>query len=107
MARREIAVISGIFFDLMYVNQHLHRQYVFLRRAGSDLLLVAANFDSDDASISVNIPAHAFDYMQLKEHKGIVHDLLSGENIRLELKLDCAVHMTIPGYGARVWKMKA
>lgn len=107
MARREIAVINGIFFDLMYVNQHLHRQYVFLRRAGSDLLLVAANFDSDDASISVNIPAHAFDYMQLKEHKGIVHDLLSGENIRLELKLDCAVHMTIPGYGARVWKMKA
>ena len=107
MARREIAVISGIFFDLMYVNQHLHRQYVFLRRAGSDLLLVAANFDGNEANISVNIPAHAFDYMQLKERKGSARDLLSSDKVTLELKADSTVNMTIPGYGARVWKMKA
>ena len=107
MARREIAVISGIFFDLMYVNQHLYRQYVFLRRAGSDLLLVAANFDGDEANISVNIPAHAFDYMQLKERKGIATDLLSGDKLGFQLKADSHVRMTVPGFGARVWKMKA
>ena len=107
MARREIAVISGVFFDLMYVNQHLQRQYVFLRRAGNDLLLVAVNFDGNEANISVNIPAHAFDYLQLKERKGTANDLLSGEKIILELKADCAVNTTVPGYGARVWKMKA
>ena len=107
MARREIAVISGVFFDLMYVNQHLQRQYVFLRRAGNDLLLVAVNFDGNEANICINIPAHAFDYLQLKERKGTANDLLSGEKISLELKADCAVNTTVPGYGARVWKMKA
>ena len=107
LARREIAVNSGIFFDLMYVNQHLYRQYVFLRRAGSDLLLIAANFDGNEANINVNIPAHAFDYMQLKERKGVASDQLSGDKMRIELKPDCAVNMTVPGYGARIWKMKA
>jgi hypothetical protein len=91
----------------MYVNQHLHRQYVFLRRAGSDLLLIAANFDGDEANINVNIPAHAFDYMQLKERRGIASDMLSADKIKFELKADCSVNMTVPGYGARVWKMKA
>ena len=107
MARREDAVINGVFFDLMYVNQHLSRQYVFLRRAGSDLLLVAVNFDGNDADISVNIPTHAFDYLQLKERKGVTHDLLSSEKMSLQLKSDSAVNMNIGAYGARVWKMKA
>ena len=107
LARREAAVIRGIFFDLMYVNQHLHRQYVFLRHADNDLLLIAANFDGDEANINVNIPAHAFDYMQLKERKGVARDLMSGEKIKFELKPDASVNMTVPGYGACIWKMKA
>ena len=107
LARREAAVIRGIFFDLMYVNQHLHRQYVFLRRADNDLLLIAANFDGDEVNINVNIPAHAFDYMQLKERKGVARDLMSGEKIKFELKPDASVNMTVPGYGACIWKMKA
>ena len=37
----------------------------------------------------------------------MVSDMLSGDKIKLELKADCSVNMTIPGYGARVWKMKA
>ena len=107
IARRESAIASGVFFDLMYVNQHLHRQYVFLRRAGSDLLLIAANFDGDEANISVKIPAHAFDYMQLKERHGVVSDLLSSDKMKIDLLSDCNIDMTVPGYGARVWKMKA
>ena len=108
IARREKAINEGVFFDLMYVNQHLHRQYVFLRRAGSDLLLIAVNFDGDEAVISVNIPAHAFDYLQLKERKGVVSDLLESKTkMTILFKPDNAVRMSIPAYGARVWKMKA
>ena len=107
IARRESAIASGVFFDLMYVNQHLHRQYVFLRRAGSDLLLIAANFDGDEANISVKIPAHAFDYMQLKERRGVVSDMLTSDKMKIDLLVDCNIGMTVPGYGARVWKMKA
>ena len=108
IARREKAISSGIFFDLMYVNQHLNRQFVFLRRAGSDLLLIAVNFDGDEASISVNIPAHAFDYMQLKERKAVIYDLMcTTDKMTIQLKADKAIDMTISGYGARIWKMKA
>ena len=108
IARREKAISSGIFFDLMYVNQHLNRQFVFLRRAGSDLLLIAVNFDGDEASISVNIPAHAFDYMQLKERKAVIYDLMcTTDKMNIQLKADGAINMTVPGYGARIWKMKA
>jgi hypothetical protein len=92
----------------MYVNQHLHRQYVFLRRAGNDLLLVAVNFDGNEADISVNIPVHAFDYLQMKERKGVATDILhSNVKMTILFKPDNAVRMTIPAYGARVWKMKA
>jgi len=108
VARKESAICNGVFFDLMYVNQHLHRQYVFLRRSGNDLLLVAVNFDGNEADISVNIPVHAFDYLQMKERKGVVTDLLhSNVKMTILFKPDNAVHMTIPAYGARVWKMKA
>ena len=107
IARRERAICNGYFFDLMYVNQHLLRQYVFLRRADSDLLLVAVNFDSEPANISINIPAHAFDYLQMKEHKATATDLLSGDKISFQFKADNAVETTIDAYSARVWKMKA
>ena len=107
IARRENAIINGYFFDLMYINQHLHRQYVFLRRADSDLLLIAVNFDGEPANINVNIPAHAFDYLQMKEHKAKATDLLSGDKLSFLFKADNAVEMTINGYSARVWKMKA
>ena len=107
IARRENAIINGYFFDLMYINQHLHRQYVFLRRADSDLLLIAVNFNGEPANINVNIPAHAFDYLQMKEHKAKATDLLSGDKLSFLFKADNAVEMTINGYSARVWKMKA
>jgi glycosidase len=108
VARKESAICNGVFFDLMYVNQHLHRQYVFLRRAGNDLLLVAVNFDGNETDISVNIPVHAFDYLQMKERKGVATDILhSNVKMTILFKPDNAVRMTIPAYGARVWKMKA
>ena len=107
IARRECAIFNGYFFDLMYVNKHLQRQYVFLRRADSDLLLVAVNFDGEPVNISINIPAHAFDYLQMKEHKAKAADLLSSDKLSFIFKADSAVDMTIDAYGARVWKMKA
>ena len=107
IARKESAVINGYFFDLMYVNQHLQRQYVFLRHDNSDLLLIAVNFDGEPVNINVNIPAHAFDYLQMKEHKAKASDLLSGDKLSFKFEADHAVEMTIDGYSARVWKMKA
>lgn len=55
IARKEKAVKEGVFFDLMYVNPQMERQYAFLRKAGKDLLLVAVNFDDYAVAVDVKI----------------------------------------------------
>ncbi|MBQ8065059.1 MAG: alpha-amylase family protein [Prevotella sp.] len=106
IARREKAVSEGRFFDLMYVNGHLERQYVFLRKAGSDLLFVAVNFDDREADVDIMLPAHAFDYLEMKEKAAMATDLLTKERQSMLVKRDGAVRMTIAACGGRVWKLK-
>ena len=107
IARKEKAVREGAFFDLMYVNPQLERQYVFLRKAGNDLLLVAVNFDDYAVSVDVNIPAHAFDYLGIKAGTVTATDLLSKEKEELTLRPDTPVRLTLDARGACVLKMKA
>ena len=107
IARKEKAVSEGAFFDLMYVNGHLHRQYAFLRHAGKDLLLVVVNFEDHDVDVDVCLPAHAFDYLQLKETTVTATDLLSREKESMILRKDGRVRMMIGARSGRVWKLKA
>ncbi len=106
IARNETAVSEGIFFDLMYVNSQMDRQYAFLRRSDSDLLLVVVNFDERDANVDVHIPSHAFDYLKLKAKKAIAVDLMTKEKLAVSLKPDGGVRMNVPALGGRVWKIK-
>ena len=106
LAREEKAVTTGVSFDLMYVNGHLERQYAFLRKADNELLLVVANFEDHDVVIDVNIPAHAFDFMQMKEKNAIAIDLLTKEKLAMRLKRDGAVRMSVGARNGRVWKVK-
>ena len=108
IARTEKAVVEGVAFDLMYVNGDYHRQYAFLRKAGSEVLLVVANFDDLPATMDVTIPAHAFDYLKLKERKSVTAiDLLSGKEIKRTLTRDCYVSVDLEPLGAVVLKFKA
>ena len=106
IARKEKAVSDGAFFDLMYVNGHLQRQYAFLRKADNDLLLVVANFDDQDVDIDVNLPAHAFDYLKIKECTAMATDLLTKDKLSMMLRPDGAVRMNVGARSARVWKVK-
>jgi hypothetical protein len=108
IARTEKAVVEGISFDLMYVNGQYHRQYAFLRKAGSEVLLVVANFDDLPTTMDVTIPAHAFDYLKLKERKSVTAvDLLSGKEIKRTLTRDCYVSVDLEPLGAVILKFKA
>ena len=62
IARKEKSVADGLFFDLMYVNGHLQRQYAFLRRVDKDLLLVVVNFEDHEAEVDVCLPATQGDH---------------------------------------------
>lgn len=106
LARKEKAIREGVFFDLMYVNGSLEHQYVFLRKAGRDLLLVAVNFDDYAVAIDINIPAHAFDFLKVKEGVYEATDLLTKDKDTLGLKRDGIVRMTLDARDAVVLKMK-
>ena len=108
IACSEKAVCEGVSFDLMYVNGDYHRQYAFLRKAGSEMLLVVVNFDELTTTMDVTIPAHAFDYLKLKERKNVTAvDLLTGKEIKRQLYRDCYISVDLEPLGAVVLKFKA
>ena len=105
IATTEKAVTEGVSFDLMYVNTDYHRQYAFLRKAGSELLLVVVNFDELPATMDVTIPSHAFDYLKIREKKAAKGvDLLSGRTLKRQLKRDEAVTIDIDPLSAVILK---
>ena len=107
IASTEKTVIDGASFDLMYVNDQYNHEYAFIRKAGTEVLLVVANFADSNQTIGITIPAHAFDFLNLKEKNVQAIDLLSGEEQRLSLKRDEAVAVDVQGNSAVVLKFKA
>ena len=107
LAQKEKAITQGEMFDLMYANGHLQRQYAFIRKHGTEAILVIANFADQATTVNVNIPAHAFDYLGLSEKNSQVTDLLTDAKFRLHFKRDEAVVVEVPKNGAVVLKFRA
>ena len=107
IAVTEKAAVDGACFDLMYVNGHLHHQYAFIRKAGSEMLLVVANFDEQPVKTDVTIPAHAFDFLKIKEKNATTIELLSDKKGKITLKRDGAIPLELEPLGAVVLKFKA
>ena len=112
LCHTEKAISEGLFFDLTYVNCggwrfNEHRQYAFLRKYGNELLLIAVNFSAESAEVAINLPAHAFNYMQFPEADDIMAtDLLSGKEERICLSPLHATSTTLPAYGGKVLKIE-
>ena len=68
--------------------------------------LVITNLADNTTMVNVNIPAHAFDYLKLKEKNAIAIDLLTKEKLAVRLKKDSAVRMSVGARTGRVWKVK-
>ncbi len=107
LAQKEKAITQGEMFDLMYANGHLQRQYAFIRKHGTEAILVIANFADQATTVNVNIPAHAFDYLGLSEKNAQVTDLLTDTKSRLQLKRDESVQVEVPENGAAILKFRA
>ena len=110
IATSENAVTEGKSFDLMYVNPtsadfNADRQYVFLRSNEDDLMIVLANFSDENSDCKINIPQHAFDYLNLK--KGIMEgtDLLNGEKIAITLSDTDPLNLSVEAWSGRVIKI--
>ena len=105
----EKAVSEGKTFDLMYANEtnegfDSYKIFAFLRSDGNTTLLVVVNFSEAETHVSVNIPAHAFDYMGLKEGEIDMVDLLSGEQKPAMLRQESSIEMEVAGLSGRIYK---
>jgi hypothetical protein len=63
------------------------------------------NFADEPASIDVNIPTHAFDYLGLTEGEFAATDLLTDEKCVLPMKADVPLHVEIPSCSGRIYKI--
>lgn len=105
------AIRRGAFFDVMYVNYHNpgfdpHRHYAFLRATANEVVLVAVNFGDTPAAVAVNVPAHAFDTLQLPM-TGLTGatELLSGVvDKELALAPEAATTVQLGAHGAAMWR---
>ena len=105
IALSEKAVSEGLTFDVMYVNRQYQHQYAFLRKAGTDILLVVANFDDTPLTMNLTIPNHAFNHLELLEKAYKAVDLLTGSKASLVLMRDQQVAVALPPRGAVVYKL--
>lgn len=112
LCNEEKAISQGAFFDLMYANIggwrfNEHRQYTFLRKYESELLLFVVNFDHLSADLAINIPAHAFSFLQMPQiNQYEATDLLSGRKESISLLPYKATNVAVEGYGGKILKIK-
>ncbi len=111
LCNTEASIRRGSFFDLMYANRggwrfNEHRQYVFLRKWGKEVLLGVVNFDPQRVDIAVNIPEHAFECLQMPQMEQCrATDLLTDEPFILGFVPYRATEVSVEGYSARLLKI--
>lgn len=112
LCNNEKAIAKGEFFDLMYANQgswqmNEHKQYAFFRKYEKELLLIVCNFDEISSRISINIPEHAFDYLNIPQRGEFnARELLTGKNETLNFSPTKPVTVEIPAWGGKILKIK-
>lgn len=110
LCRQEKAIARGLFFDLMYANIggwrfNEHRQFAFLRKCDNEVLLFVVNFDSVSVHVAVNIPSHAFSYLQMPQVDNYeATDLLTGEKETVCLLPYKATEVSVHEHSARILK---
>lgn len=110
LCNEEASIREGLFFDVMYTNYNNpginpHRQFAFLRAAGNELLVIAVNFDNTAKTLSINIPAHAFETLDFPEGTYMMKELLTySKTVKKELCSAKPFSTDVPAYGATVWK---
>lgn len=112
LCNSEDAIARGAFFDLMYVNYenptfNPHCHYAFLRRGTDATLLVAVNFSSIDADVTINLPAHAFECLRVKPADRVTaRELLTGTTSEDKtFTPDMPFATMLPAHSAVVWRI--
>lgn len=98
---------KGDFFDVMYVNPALHRQYIFLRRHADEVAVVVANFANSTQSVEASMPEHLFDTWGIEELVDApATDLLTGTKHIVSLSVSERFSVEVPAWGGVVLRLK-
>ena len=111
LCNEELAIAKGVFFDLMYANQNgwrfnEHKQYTFVRKYKNELLFIIVNFDSQLVDVAINVPSHAFDFLQIPQMESYqAVDLLTGAKEEISLLPYKATEVSVRGYNGKILKI--
>ncbi|MCF0208527.1 MAG: alpha-amylase, partial [Bacteroidaceae bacterium] len=105
IAANEKAITEGKTFDLMYVNPqsddfNANRIYAFMRSYKDEHLLILANFSDKEEKVAINIPQHAFDYLNIKADDYGATDLISGDDYVIKVTPDAPINLNVPANNA-------
>lgn len=104
IASREKSVSMGEFFDLMYVNRNLTRQYAFIRKYKNEVLFIVSNFSDEDVSVCVNVPEHAFGFLGIPEKTFHATEMLTERERVLDFSANRNITGAIRAYGVNIYK---
>lgn len=111
LCNEELAISKGVFFDLMYANIdgwrfNAHRQYTFMRKYKNEVLFFIINFDSQLTNVAINVPSHAFDFLQIPQMESYqATDLLTGAKEEISLLPYKATEVSVGGYSGKILKI--
>ena len=102
--REQALFAEGDFYDLMYANPHLQRQYAFIRHSGKKFALVVANFSDQEETISLSLPKHFFDFTGIKEETKLpIANALNGNRINTPFNSNEPLELTLPANLGVLW----
>jgi len=105
------ALSEGTSYDLMWANFEnerfsLEKQFAFFRKYENDLLLIIVNFDDKDVSLGLNIPEHAFEFLNMEHKKNAkCLDLLSGKSVTQDFSSASRFNIDISKYQGVILKI--
>lgn len=98
---------EGGFYDLMYANTHLHRQYAFVRHSGQKVVIIVANFSSQEEIITLNMPKHFFEFTGIKEKGNLtLTDAISGKKVVTSFTSEEPMIIPLPAHSGVVLQQK-
>ncbi len=110
VCRKEEAIGKGSFFDIMYANYQNKgfdstKQYAFVRSYKKEVILVVANFADTEASVTINIPREAFNFVGVAPQsvKGM-KDLLSGKENKLSIGWEKSFTIKMNSFSGQIIK---
>jgi len=111
LTRDNKAINEGLMYDLEYAQGegfNKHEQFAYLRKAGTETLLIVLNFDDRQVDVNLRIPQDAFRYLNQKEWpQAIATDLLTGTQYSpLSFTSNQTIRLTLPAWKGVILKLK-